>query len=148
MLQSRPCIFCEIVAGRVTEPIIFEDAEHAAFFPLEHINPGHLLVIPKRHTDYLFDMEATDYHALWAAAARLAPGLQSVTSAARIGVVVEGFRVPHIHVHLVPLYARDDLNPAGPSHWTPRKLSVCAVFCAMSSADEVTCWFDERVRDP
>ena len=112
MLQPRPCIFCEIVAGRVAEPIIFEDAGHTAFFPLEHINPGHLLVIPKRHTDYLFDMDATDYHALWAAAARLAPGLQSVTSAVRIGVVVEGFRVPHVHVHLVPLYARDELNPA------------------------------------
>ena len=112
MLPSRPCIFCEIVAGRVAEPIIFEDAGHTAFFPLEHINPGHLLVIPKRHTDYLFDMEATEYHALWAAAARLAPGLQSVTSALRIGVVVEGFRVPHVHVHLVPLYACDELNPA------------------------------------
>jgi histidine triad (HIT) family protein len=112
VLQSRPCIFCEIVAGRVAEPILFQDAEHTAFFPLEHINPGHLLVIPKRHTDYLFDMETTDYHALWAAAARLAPGLQSVTSAVRIGVVVEGFRVPHVHVHLVPLYARDELDPA------------------------------------
>jgi diadenosine tetraphosphate (Ap4A) HIT family hydrolase len=35
-----------------------------------------------------------------------------VVSALRIGVVVEGFRVPHVHVHLVPLYARDELNPA------------------------------------
>ena len=112
MLQSRPCIFCEIVAGRIAERIVFEDAEHIAIFPLEHINPGHLLVIPRRHTDYLFDMEATDYHALWAAAARLAPGLRSVMSAVRVGVVVEGFRVPHVHVHLVPLYARDELNPA------------------------------------
>ena len=112
MQQSRPCIFCGIVAGRVPEPIVFEDAEHMAFFPLEHINPGHLLLIPRRHTDYLFDMEATDYHALWAAAARLAPGLRSVMSAVRIGIVVEGFRVPHVHVHLVPLYARDELNPA------------------------------------
>ncbi|MET0168334.1 MAG: HIT family protein [Vicinamibacterales bacterium] len=111
MLQSRPCIFCEIVAGRVPEPIVFEDAAHIAFFPLEHINPGHLLLIPKRHTDYLFDMDAAGYHALWAAAARLAPGMRSVISAVRIGVVVEGFGVPHVHVHLVPLYARDELNP-------------------------------------
>jgi len=94
------------------ERIVFEDPEHIVIFPLEHINPGHVLVIPRRHTDYLFDMEATDYHALWAAAARLAPVLRSAMSAVRIGVVVEGFRVPHVHVHLVPLYARDELNPA------------------------------------
>ena len=91
----------------MAEPIIFEDAEHIAFFPLEHINPGHLLLIPKRHTDYLFDMAAADYHALWTAAAWLAPGLRSVMSAVRIGVVVERFRVPHVHVHQEPMNARD-----------------------------------------
>ena len=111
MAESRPCVFCEIVAGRVPEHVVFEDADHIAFFPLEHINPGHLLLIPKRHTDYLFDMDATGYHALWTVAARLAPGLRSVMSAVRIGVVVEGFTVPHVHVHLVPVYARDELNP-------------------------------------
>ena len=111
MSESRPCIFCEIVAGRVPERVLFEDADHIVIFPLEHINPGHLLLIPKRHTDYLFDMDATGYHALWAAAARFAPGLRSAMSAVRIGVVVEGFTVPHVHVHLVPLYARDELNP-------------------------------------
>lgn len=111
MSESRPCIFCEIVAGRVPERVLFEDADHIVIFPLEHINPGHLLLIPKRHTDHLFDMDATGYHALWAAAARLTPGLRSAMSAVRIGVVVEGFTVPHVHVHLVPLYTRDELNP-------------------------------------
>ena len=111
MVESRPCIFCEIVAGRISERVVFEDAGHIAFFPLEHINPGHLLLIPKRHTDYLFDMDAPGYHALWTVAARLAPGLRSVMSAVRVGVVVEGFTVPHVHVHMVPLYARDELNP-------------------------------------
>lgn len=111
MAESRPCTFCEIVAGRVPEQLVFEDTDHVAFFPLEHINPGHLVLIPKRHTDYLFDMDAPGYRALWAMAARLAPGLRSITSALRIGVAVEGFAVPHVHVHLVPVYAGHDLNP-------------------------------------
>ena len=111
VVEPRPCIFCEIVAGRVAEQFVFEDAHHIAFFPLEHINPGHLVLIPRRHTDYLFDMDAPGYHALWAVAARLAPGLRSVTSAARIGVAVEGFAVPHVHIHLVPVYAGHELNP-------------------------------------
>lgn len=111
MSDTPPCIFCAIVAGRAPERILFENADHFVIFPLEHINPGHVLLIPKRHTDYLFDMDATGYHALWSAAARLAPRLRSAMSAVRIGVVVEGFRVPHVHVHLVPLYARDELDP-------------------------------------
>jgi histidine triad (HIT) family protein len=57
-------------------------------------------------------MEGSNYQALWATAARLAPGLRSVTSAKRVGVAVEGFTVPHVHVHLVPVFAGDELNPA------------------------------------
>jgi histidine triad (HIT) family protein len=57
-------------------------------------------------------MSAHSYLALWATVAKLAPGLQSVTSAKRVGVAVEGFAVPHVHVHMVPLYAREELNPA------------------------------------
>jgi len=105
------CVFCEIVAGRVPAHIVFEDSDHIAFFTLEHINPGHVVLIPKRHTDYLFDMDSSNYQALWATAARLAPGLRSVTSAKRVGVAVEGFAMPHVHVHLVPVFAGDELNP-------------------------------------
>jgi len=105
------CVFCEIVAGRVPARVVFENEQHLAFFPLEHINPGHVVLIPKRHVDYLFDMDAPSYSALWAIAAKLAPGLRSVTSAKRVGVAVEGFAVPHVHVHLVPVYAGDELNP-------------------------------------
>jgi histidine triad (HIT) family protein len=105
-------VFCEIVAGRVPAHIVFEDSDHIAFFPLVHINPGHVVLIPKQHSDYLFDMDGTKYQALWATAARLAPGLRSATSAKRVGVAVEGFSVPHVHVHLVPVFAGDELNPA------------------------------------
>jgi histidine triad (HIT) family protein len=111
MTDSTSCVFCEIVAGRIPARIVFEDAEHMAFFPLEHINPGHVVLVPRRHIDYLFDMDTPNYQSLWATAAQLAPGLRSVTSAKRVAVAVEGFTVPHVHVHLVPVYSGDELNP-------------------------------------
>jgi histidine triad (HIT) family protein len=52
------------------------------------------------------------YEIRWATAARIAPPLKEVMSAKRVGVAVEGFSVPHVHVHLVPIYAFDDLNPS------------------------------------
>jgi histidine triad (HIT) family protein len=112
MDDSKSCVFCQIVAGRAPARTVYEDVDHIAFFPLEHINPGHVVLIPKRHTDYLFDLSPTAYDGLWAAAARIAAPLKEVMSAKRVGVAVEGFSVPHVHVHLVPIYAFDDLNPS------------------------------------
>jgi histidine triad (HIT) family protein len=105
------CLFCALVAGRIAARRLWEDAEHVAFFPLKHIAPGHTLLIPKRHADYVFAMDDASYHALWAAARRLAPAIQAATGAARIGIAVEGFSIPHVHVHLVPINALNDLNP-------------------------------------
>ena len=112
MTVPSPCIFCGIVSGKVPARVVFEDTDHIAFFPLEHINPGHIVLIPKQHTDYIFDLGPSPYQSLWAVAARLAPELRRVTSSKRVGVAVEGFSVPHVHVHLVPIYAGDELNPS------------------------------------
>jgi len=105
------CLFCALVAGRIPARRVWEDADHVAFFPLKHIAPGHTLLIPKRHAEYVFAMDETAYGSLWAAARRIAPAIRAVTGAARVGVAVEGFSVPHVHVHLVPINALNDLNP-------------------------------------
>jgi histidine triad (HIT) family protein len=112
MAAPDACVFCQIIAGRLPARTVYEDADHIAFFPLEHINPGHLVLIPKQHTDYLFDLDSAAYQALWATTARIAGPLRDVMSAKRVGVAVEGFSVPHVHVHLVPINAFDELNPS------------------------------------
>ena len=111
MADPNACVFCQIIAGGLPTRTVYEDADHVAFFPLEHINPGHLVLIPKQHTDYLFDLGPAAYQALWATAARIVGPLRDVMAAKRIGVAVEGFSVPHVHVHLVPISAFDELNP-------------------------------------
>ncbi len=112
MADSNACVFCQIIAGKLPARTVYEDADRIAFFPLEHINPGHLVLIPKRHTDYLFDLDSAAYQALWATTARIAGPLRDVMAAKRVGVAVEGFSVPHAHIHIVPLYAFDDLDPS------------------------------------
>lgn len=106
------CIFCAIADSRARARKVFEDGDHVAFLPLRHIQPGHTLLIPRRHVDSLFEMADEDYAALWAKAKRLAPALRRVSGAARVGVLVEGFSVPHVHVHLVPVSALNDIDPA------------------------------------
>ena len=111
MTTPSSCVFCSILAGKLPARVVHEDADHIAFLPLEHINPGHIVLIPRGHTDYLFDLDAAAYQKLWAVVAELAGPLRETFSAKRVGVAVEGFNVPHVHVHLVPLHAVDELNP-------------------------------------
>ena len=111
MTASTSCVFCSILAGQLPARTVHEDETHIAFLPLEHINPGHIVLIPRRHTVDLFDLDASAYQQLWAVVAKLAPPLRQAFSAKRVGVAVEGFNVPHVHVHLVPLHAVDELNP-------------------------------------
>jgi histidine triad (HIT) family protein len=106
------CIFCALVAGRVSSRRVYEDADHVAFLPLRHINPGHTLLVPRRHDDYVFAMDEASYRSLWAKARQLAPAVQRVSGAKRVGILVEGFSVPHVHVHLVPVNALADIDPA------------------------------------
>jgi histidine triad (HIT) family protein len=106
------CLFCALVAGRVPARKVYEDDAHVAFLPLKHINPGHTLLVPKVHDEYVFGMADERYRALWAAARRLAPAVQTVSGAKRVGILVEGFSVPHVHVHLVPVNALADIDPA------------------------------------
>lgn len=112
MTTPTSCVFCGILAGKLPARMVYEDEGHIAFLPLEHINPGHVVLIPRQHTDYLFDLDAHAYQQLWAVVAKLAAPLRAAFSAKRVGVAVEGFSVPHVHVHLVPLHAFDQLSPA------------------------------------
>ena len=105
-------MFCALVAGKIPARKVFEDGDHIAFFPLKHFNPGHVLLIPRQHADYVFDMADGAHHALWPPARRLAPVIKTVSGAKRVGILVEGFSVPHVHVHLVPVNALADIDPA------------------------------------
>jgi histidine triad (HIT) family protein len=75
--------------------------------PLVH---GHVLVIPKREVDYIFDLEPGELAALWQFAQRVAVGLKLAVPCKRIGTAVIGLEVPHAHIHLVPMQTVGDIN--------------------------------------
>lgn len=105
------CLFCKIVSGELPAHLVWEDENHLAFLDINPIKPGHVLVIPRLHVPYVFDMDSDAYRGLFDCARNLEAPLRQVTQAERIGIMVEGFKVPHVHMHLVPLYDHTDLNP-------------------------------------
>ena len=103
-------IFTKIINNEIPSYKVSEDDSFLAFldaFPLAY---GHVLVIPKKETDYIFDLDSDEYIGLWNFAKQVAIAMDKVLVCERIGVAVIGLEVPHVHIHLVPINGVSDIN--------------------------------------
>ena len=107
-------IFSKIVAGEIPAYKVAENENFLAFLDVNPLVKGHVLVIPKKEVDYIFDLEDDLYLGLHAFLKKVALGLKKAVPCIRIGVAVIGLEVPHVHIHLVPMNAIDDLNFSKP----------------------------------
>jgi histidine triad (HIT) family protein len=97
-----PTIFERIVAGEIPCHKIWEDDAHLAFLDINPRIEGHTLVIPKRPWFEVFAMDEAPYMALWSAARTVAHHLERRTGCERVVIVVLGYEVQHVHIHLMP----------------------------------------------
>jgi len=103
-------IFSRIVTREIPCYKIAETENCLAFldvFPLVH---GHVLVIPKKEVDYIFDLEPELFSELHSFSRGVAKAVKSIVECRRIGVAVIGLEVPHAHIHLVPMNTIGDIN--------------------------------------
>jgi histidine triad (HIT) family protein len=121
MEQDQNCIFCKIIAGEVPCNKIYEDELTFAFLDLNPVNTGHTLILPKNHEDHLWDLDNKIYHYLFDVAKKIKDALNLTYSPPRVGIIVEGFGVAHVHLHIVPLYKGNDLKKPQPAA-DPEKL--------------------------
>ena len=103
-------IFSKIVKGDIPAYKVAEEDNHLAFLDIFPLAKGHVLVIPKKESDYIFDIASEEYLALWKFAQKVAKGMDKVIACERIGVAVIGLEVPHAHIHLIPLNNVSDIN--------------------------------------
>lgn len=106
------CVFDKIIKGEVPSYKVYEDGEFLAFLSIRPINPGHTLVIPKKHISYLFDMEDEALSRLMIAGKKVARTLKKAFNpqTGKVGVMVAGGEVPHVHIHLIPMDHETDLT--------------------------------------
>lgn len=103
-------IFSKIVSGEIPAYKVAESNDYLAFLDIKAIAKGHVLVIPKIETDYIFDMGDDAYMGMWMFAKIVAQGIQKAIPCERVGVAVVGLEVAHAHIHLVPINQISDLN--------------------------------------
>ena len=109
-MTNKECIFCKIVKGEIPAVKIYEDEKHFAFLDVNPINSGHTLLIPKKHTEYLFDLKDNEYSELMLKVKSFAKLLKNKLKSKKIGLIIEGFGVLHVHIHLVPINSMGELN--------------------------------------
>lgn len=105
-----PTLFTKIVNGEIPCHKILEDDKYFAFLDIRPIKAGHTLVICKQETDYIFAVDDDQLGGLMIFAKKVAGMIEKKVTCQRIGVMVAGLEVPHVHVHLIPMDAISDLN--------------------------------------
>ncbi len=103
-------IFSKIVSGEIPCHKIYEDDHHLAFLDIMPLVMGHVLCIPKKEVDYIYDLSPVELSALWAFTQPIANAVKQAIPCKRVGIAVIGLEVPHAHIHLVPLNHVGDIN--------------------------------------
>ncbi len=103
-------IFSKIIAGEIPCYKIAENDKFFAFMDINPVNWGHTLVVPKKETDYIFDIDDEDLGEMMVFAKRVAKAIKKAIPCRKIGVRVLGLEVPHAHIHRDPLQQEGDMD--------------------------------------
>ena len=122
-------IFSKIIAKKIPSYEIVADRDYVAFLDINPVTKGHVLIVPKKETDYIFDLDDKTLANMMVFAKRVAKAMRIVIDCKRIGVAVLGMEVPHAHIHLIPITEESDL-----SFDKPRKQFSPAEFEAIAAA--------------
>lgn len=99
------CIFCKIANGEISCHKVYEDQNYLAFLDINPLNPGHTLVIPKKHFRWVWDVNKFgDYFEI---VKKVVLGLEKAVDTDWVISVTVGVHISHAHVHLIPRHKGD-----------------------------------------
>jgi len=114
-------VFKKIIDGDIPAYKVAENDEFLAFLDIAPLVEGHTLVIPKKESDFIFDMEDDALGKLMQFAKIVANKMNTVFDCKRIGVSVIGLEVPHAHIHLIPINEVGDMDFKQPKLSLPKE---------------------------
>lgn len=103
-------IFSRIIDGEIPCYKVAENEDYFAFLDIRPLQAGHVLVVPKKEVDYIFDLDDDTLSGLILFSKRVAKAIEKAIPCERIGIAVIGLEVPHCHIHLAPINSVHDLD--------------------------------------
>ncbi len=109
------CLFCKIVAGELPSSKIYEDREVLSFLDIKPVNPGHALVIPKKHFESIHDTPDELLSKMIIVGKKIASSIQKNIGAEGVNIGMNNGRVAgqivfHAHIHIMPRYSKDSFK--------------------------------------
>jgi len=110
------CIFCKIIAGEIPSFKVYEDEDSLAFLDIAPVNPGHTLVIPKKHYVNMEEIPEEELCKVMKTVKKVGKAIKNGLGAAGYNIVsnndpIAGQIVPHLHWHIIPRIENDGLQP-------------------------------------
>jgi len=105
-----PTIFTRIIQGELPGRFVWRDERCVAFLSIHPLRPGHTLVVPIVEVDHWIDLDPEVTGHLMTVAHAIGKAQQHAFRPARVGLMIAGLEVPHVHIHLVPIRGVHDLD--------------------------------------
>lgn len=105
-----PTIFTRIINGELPGRFLWKDDQCVAFLSIHPLRPGHSLVVPRAEVDHWLDLEPELLAHLSHVAQTVGKAVQSAFKPTKIGLMLAGLEVPHVHFHVVPIDGVHDLD--------------------------------------
>ncbi|HEY6425499.1 MAG TPA: HIT family protein [Pseudonocardiaceae bacterium] len=111
-----PTLFSRIIQGEIPGRFVWSDERCVAFLTIAPLRLGHALVVPRREVDQWTDADDDMVAALMLVAKQIGAAQKTAFDAPRAGLLIAGFEVPHLHVHVFPSWGIDDFDFAKADH--------------------------------
>jgi histidine triad (HIT) family protein len=105
-----PGVFTRIISGELPARFVWQDPDCVAFLSIAPLRPGHTLVVPRLEVDHWLDAEPALLSHLMSIAQVIGKAQMSAFHPERVGMVIAGLEVPHLHIHVIPIRGMQDLN--------------------------------------
>lgn len=109
-------LFTKIIEGEIPGRFVWKDDDVTAFLTIAPITDGHVMVVPRREVAHWVDLDPDLLGKVMAVAQRIARVQEKEFSARRIGVLMEGYEIPHVHVHIWPTQSAADFDVHNVDH--------------------------------
>ncbi len=103
-------LFTRIIDGEVPGRFVWKDDDVVAFLTIAPITPGHTLVVPRREIGHWLEADPDTLSTVMAVAQKIGKAQERAFGARRVGVLLEGYEVPHLHVHVWPTQSPADFD--------------------------------------
>ena len=103
-------VFTRIIAGELPAHFVWQDASCVAFMAREPLRPGHALVVPRVEVDHWIDLDDGTVAALMQVARIIARAQQAAYRPTKVGLLIAGLEVPHVHLHVSPIDGMHDMD--------------------------------------